>query len=306
MAPLLSSVSRAFAELPSAARGIAFMLAGGLLAALMMAMVRHVSEDLHPFVITFWRSLFGVVVLVPLYFRHGIGALKTRRHGMHVVRGSLNAVVTLSMFMGFSMIPLAKAAALSFSGPLFSTLLAVFLLGEVLRLRRVVALIFGFTGALVILRPGWIEIDTGSLYMLLGAATWGAATIVVKILVRTEASTTIVMYMSLYASAFALIAAIPVWQMPDANQFVWLAALGACGSLTHICFAQSLRVAEVSLVLPLDFMRLIWSAIIGYVVFTETPVIWTWLGGFMIFSAATYIAIRESRREKAGTGRTQS
>jgi drug/metabolite transporter (DMT)-like permease len=210
------------------------------------------------------------------------------------------------MFMGFSMIPLAKAAALSFSGPLFSTLLAVFLLGEVLRLRRVVALIFGFTGALVILRPGWIEIDTGSLYMLLGAATWGAATIVVKILVRTEASTTIVMYMSLYASAFALIAAIPVWQMPDANQFVWLAALGACGSLTHICFAQSLRVAEVSLVLPLDFMRLIWSAIIGYVVFTETPVIWTWLGGFMIFSAATYIAIRESRREKAGTGRTQS
>ena len=306
MKPFLSSISRAFAEMPSAARGIAFMLAAGILAALMMTMVRHVSEGLHPFVITFWRSLFGVVFLVPLYFRHGIAPLKTRRHGMHVVRGSLNAIVTLSMFMGFSMIPLAKAAALSFSGPLFSTLLALFLLGEVFRLRRVVALICGFSGALVILRPGWMAVDAGSLYMMLGAATWGAATIVVKILVRTEASTTIVMYMSLYASAFALIAAIPVWQTPDANQFAWLAALGACGSLTHICFAQSLRVADVSLVLPIDFMRLIWTAIIGYVIFAETPVIWTWLGGIMIFVAATYIAIRESRLGKAGTVGTQS
>ena len=306
MKPFHSSVSRAFAELPSAARGIAFMLAGGLLAAFMMAMVRHVSEGLHPFVITFWRSLFGVAFLVPLYLRHGIAPLKTRRHGMHLVRGSMNAVVTLSMFTGFSMIPLAKAAAFSFSGPLFSTLLAVLLLGEVLRLRRVVALVFGFTGALVIMRPGWIAIDAGSLYMLLGAATWGGATIVVKILVRTEASTTIVMYMSLYASAFALIAAIPVWQMPDANQFAWLAALGACGNLTHICFAQSLKVADVSLVLPLDFMRLIWSAIIGYAIFAETPVIWTWLGGIMISSAATYIAVREGRLGKAATVRTQS
>ena len=171
MKPFHSSVSRAFAELPSAARGIAFMLAGGLLAAFMMAMVRHVSEGLHPFVITFWRSLFGVAFLVPLYLRHGIAPLKTRRHGMHLVRGSMKAVVTLSMFTGFSMIPLAKAAAFSFSGPLFSTLLAVLLLGEVLRLRRVVALVFGFTGALVIMRPGWIAIDAGSLYMLLGAAT---------------------------------------------------------------------------------------------------------------------------------------
>ena len=301
MKPSVSSVSRAFAELPNAARGIVFMVAGGMLAALLMAMVRHVSEGLHPFVITFWRSLFGVAFLVPLYIRHGLEALKTRRHGMHVVRGSMNAVVTLSMFMGFSMIPLAKAAALSFSGPLFSTLLAMFVLGEVLRLRRVVALICGFSGALFILRPGWVAVDAGSLYMLLGAATWGAATIVVKILVRTEASTTIVMYMSLYASAFALIAAIPVWQTPDAIQFAWLAALGVCGSLTHICFAQSLRVADVSLVLPLDFMRLIWTAIIGYAMFDETPVIWTWAGGIIIFSAATYIAIRESRLAKTGT-----
>jgi drug/metabolite transporter (DMT)-like permease len=278
---------------------MALMLVAGLCVAAMSACVRHVSSDVHPMVIGFFRAVFGLLAFAPFLLRSGLKPLKTRRVGLHAVRGILNVAGMLTYFTALSLAPLAKVTALGFSAPLFATVLAFLVLGETIRARRITALIVGYLGALVIVRPGFVALDTGSLYALASAAAWGLGMIVIKVLSRTESSMTITVYMTLFGMPIALLAAAPVWQTPTLVQAAWLAAIGILASLANLSVAQAFKEADLTAVLPLDFTKLIWASMIGYLVFAEVPSPWTWVGGIMIFSAATYIAFRERRTRTA-------
>ena len=288
---------------PSTLRGMAFISVAAFCGAAMSAIIRYLSDGMHPFEIVFFRCLFGFLVLAPVFFRYGLTPLKTRRLGMHLLRGGLNVAVMLLFFMAVSLLPLAKVIALSFSSPLFSSLLAVILLGEALRAPRIVGLVVGFSGTLVILRPGVIELDLGALCIMGYAVTWALAMIVIKVLSRTESSLTIALYIGVLATPIAFLAALPVWQAPSLIQLAWLVLLGALGALAHLTLAQAFKEADVTAVLPVDFTRLIWAALLGYLVFAEVPDVWTWVGAVAIVAAVTFIAYRErysARRPASG------
>ncbi|MHA1153438.1 MAG: DMT family transporter, partial [Alphaproteobacteria bacterium] len=147
----------------------------------------------------------------------------------------------------------------------------------------------------MILRPWYAEIDLGSLLVLGSALLWGFTLMVIKVLVRTESSLTITSYMNILLTLLSLVPALLVWRMPEGVQWVWLLAIGVVGTLAQVAIAQSLKEADVGVVMPFDFLKLIWVAIIGYLIFGETPGLFVWLGGAIVFASATYIAIRESR-----------
>lgn len=284
------------------------MIAATVAFAAMHGGVRYLSLDqgLHPFEIAFFRNLFGMLALAPWFLRQGIRPLRTKRIGLHSLRALINVVAMLLFFMGLSLTPIAKVQALAFTAPLFASLLAVVFLGERMGVPRWTALIVGFAGALIIIRPGSASMDLGSLLVLASAATWSLAIIVIKTLSRTDSSVTITAYMVLLMTPMSLLAAVFVWQWPDPWQLTWLVFVGVSGTLAQLAMAQSLYLADTTTVMPLDFMKLIWGAIIGYLLFSEVPGAGIWIGGGVILAAATYIAIRESRKKNAADAPTRS
>jgi drug/metabolite transporter (DMT)-like permease len=261
----------------------------------MMTLVRLLGADLHPFEINFFRTVFSLLMLAPVVLRRGLRHLRTPRLGLHMLRGLINGCAQLSFFMALVMIPLAQISALSFTAPLFTTVTAVVVLGEVIRVRRITALAVGIAGTWLILRPGVVDVELGSILALCGALGWGVTMIVVKIISRTDSAIGITFYGALFIAPIALIAAIPFWRTPTLVELAWLAAIAVFATLVHLCFNQAIKEADLTVLLPFDFTRLIWAAIVGYLIFAEAPSIWTWVGGAMIFTAGTYLAIREGR-----------
>ncbi len=279
-------------------RGMALMLAATFTGTAMNGVIRLLSAELHPFEIAFFRGVFGLLVFAPLFARQGLAPLRTARRGLHVVRGSLQAVGMTLGFLALSMTPLAKVAALQFTVPLFGTLLAFLILREVVRARRITALAIGILGTLVIVDPTANAMDLGSALVLGSAATSALSMIIVKLLSRTENSTTIVLYSTMMMTPLTLIPALLFWETPTAGQLLWLALLGSLGTVSNICFAQALKESEVTALTPIEFTRLVWSALIGYLAFAEVPAAETWIGAVIIFSASTYIILRERHLRK--------
>ena len=157
------------------------------------------------------------------------------------------------------------------------------------------AIFLGFAGTLVILRPGYDEISLGPVLALLAAMTWGSAVIIIKSLSRTDSSVTITAYMVLFMTPLSLIPALFVWEWPSWSQLAWLALVGAFGTAGHLTMNQAIKLAPTNVVMPIDFVRLIWVAIIGYFVFAEVPDVFVWAGGAMIFASGIWIAHAENR-----------
>lgn len=271
----------------------------------MHAMIRELgaNRDLHPFEIAFFRCFLGLFVLAPLLIRQRFQPLRTENLKLHFLRGVVNSVAMLMFFYGLSITPLAEATALGFTAPLFATLMAMLFLGEVVRVRRWVAILIGFVGTLVIVRPGFAEVGLGPLLVLGATVVWSVALTIIKFLTRTDSSVTITVYASVFLSPFTLIAALFVWRWPTPEEMVWLLLIATFGTIAQTSMNQSLKMADASVVLPVDFTKLIWAAFIGFLIFEELPGLYTWIGGAMIFISTTYIAVRESRlKQKAKTG----
>ncbi len=284
-----------FQTLPPAAQGMCLMIVTTLCFTTMQTLVRLMGEALPPFEVAFFRNLFGLLALTPIFLRHGIAPLRTRRLPLHALKGAVQAGGMLAFFTGVTMIPLAEVTALSFSAPLFGSLLAVILLGEVIRARRISALVAGFAGVLLVLRPGFEEVSAGAMLIVASSLTWGLAITIIKVLAKTESSVTQTVYMGLFLTPITLVPALFVWEWPEPEHYLWFTAIGIVGSVGHIAFAQAVKLADSTAVLPLDFLRLIWASLVGFFLFAEVPDARSWLGGAVIFASATYIAFRESR-----------
>ena len=290
-------------NVPPTLRGMALMLVVTFSFSAQLALVKMVSAGLHPFEIGFFRQLFGLLVFLPVFLRRGPGILRSRRLGLFSLRAVLETTSMLMFFTAIAITPLAKATALHYTAPLFATALAVVVLGESIRLRRLLGLAFGFAGALVVVRPGVIDVDMGAVLTVGSAALWGGTMIIIKVLSRTESSVKITIYMALMGTPLALFAALPFWRAPTLGELGLMALAGALGSLAHVALAQAFKETEVTAVLPVDFMRLVWAAVFGFIFFAEVPEVWTWLGGAMVFSAVVYIAYREKQAvQRVGAG----
>ena len=178
-------------------------------------------------------------------------------------------------------------------------MLAVLILGEIMRLRRWAATVIGFLGALIIVRPGIAAIDPAALLAIATAAIWASSSILIKVMARTESAGAITTYMVLLTTPMTLIAALFVWQQPTLEQLGWAALLGAAGSVGHVCMSRALGTAEATLVAPFDYLRLPIVALIAFIAFGEVPGGWVWLGGGVIAASSLYIAHREARPKGA-------
>jgi drug/metabolite transporter (DMT)-like permease len=282
----------------SALRGIAWMVLSTLFFAIMHGLVRHVSATIHPFEIAFFRNLFGLLVIAPWLLRLGLVPLRTTRIATHGIRAGLNVIAMLMFFTALSIAPLTDVTALAFTAPIFASLLAMMVMGELVGPRRWAAIAVGFAGVVVVLRPGFGEVGGGELLALVAAAVWGGVLVIIKSLGRTDTSVTITAYMSLLMTPLALIPALFVWQWPDWPTLGWLVAIGIFGNLGQLTTAQALREAETSVVMPFDFGKLVWITVIAYLAFGEVPSPFAWLGGGMILASAVYIVLRERKVER--------
>jgi len=274
-------------------KGILWMLVFTLAMGTMHGCIRHVSAGLHPFEIAFFRNLFGLIVVVPWLVRLGLKPLRTARLGLLTLRGVLNVVSMLAFFVALAITPLAEVTALSFSAPIFATLLAMAVFGERAGIRRWTAIVVGFVGTLVILRPGYVEVGLGAMLTVFSALLWGVCMVIIKSLGRTESAVTITLYMSLVMAPLSLLAALFVWQWPTWEQLAWLVGIGILGGAGQLAMAEALRVAETHVIMPVDFVKLIWVSGIAYVWFAEVPDAVTLVGGAMIFGSTAFIAWRE-------------
>jgi drug/metabolite transporter (DMT)-like permease len=287
-----------YRSLPPAARGAALMVLGTLMFACMHAAIRHATQQLPAVEVAFFRNLFGLVVIVPLIARYGLGVFRTKRLFLHVQRSVLNVVSMLCFFVGLSMTPLARATALSFTAPLFTALLSALFLGEVFRWRRWTAIVMGFFGALVILRPGLEALDTGSLLVLISSLVFSMALIEIKVLGRSETSLTITAYVTVLMLPMTLLPAIFVWEMPRADLWVWLVFIGVIGTLGQLIVTEAMKLADMTALMPFDFLKLVWAAFLGIILFAEIPDALTWVGGAIVFGSSLYIAWREATLRK--------
>ena len=264
--------------------------------------VRHVTQSIHPFETAFFRNIFGLLVLAPTFVTYGLRPLRTGRFRLHCLRAGLNVFAMLAFFYALSITPVILVQALAFTSPLFTVVLAVFILGERIRARRITAIVIGFAGALVIIRPGIQPIELGPMLVLASAAVWGYVVILVKSLSRTDSALTITAYMVLLMSPMTLVCALFVWTWPSPGEFMVLAGIGIVGTVAQICLTQALRLADTGVVLPFDFTKLIWGALFAWLLFGELIDGWTLAGSLVIFSGGLYVAFRErqiARRRRA-------
>ena len=283
-----------FLRMPPNVQGMIWMAIAGLIFASFMAIVRHVGTSMNPIQVSFMRYALGSIFLLPFFLRVNLADLRSARFGLHATRGVLHAVGVMAWFYAMSRIPITEVTALGFTAPVFAVLGAALFLGERVGVRRVAAVVVSLFGALIILRPGFAEIDPGAWAMLIAAPIFGAADLISKVLTRRETGPAVVAYLSVFVTLTIMGPALYVWRSPSLEEWILMTTTGGLATLGHLCMMEGVKVAEISALQPVKFLQLAWAALIGFVVFAEIPEIWTWLGSAVIVGSITYIAHREA------------
>lgn len=293
--PIMSSKGLSLA--PSV-QGALWMSAGAVFFSMMINLVRYLTDHFDPLQVVFFRNAFGLLAVTPWIYQLGFSALRTRRIHLHLYRALIGIAAMTLWFFTLSLMPLAEATALSFTAPIFTSLLAVFFLSEVMQRHRWIAIGLGFLGALIIIRPGLAVIDPVALLAIATALVWGSGTVLLKYMSRSETTSATVIYLPLLLTPLSLLPAIPDWQWPTLE--LWGAAVlfGAVGTAGHFCLTRALTVAEATSVVPFDYLRLPFVAFIAFFAFGEVVDFWVWLGGGLIAASAIYVARCEHNAAK--------
>ena len=295
---MIAGLGNAFTRLAPSWQGAAWMTMSALLFAAQAAMVRYLSQDMHFLEISLFRALFGVVAMLPWLMRAGLGAMRTRNTGLYAGRGLLSTIAMYGWFGSLALIPIADATAISFTFPLFIALFGVIFLRESAHAMRWAALVIGFAGTLVIVRPGFQEVNVGMVMVIGAGLCIATSAMMLKVAIRTDHPDTAVLYQSVFMLPFAVAGAALVWQWPTAEQWLWGFALGAASATAQRFYTRAFAVGETGAVAPFDFARLPFAVVLGFVAFSELPDLWTVLGAAIIFAAWIVAERSEARRAR--------
>lgn len=276
-------------------RAILMMLGSTLMFGTMAVTIRFAANDLHVFEIGFFRTLFGLFFALPLLLRHGSSLLRTRHLSLYFMRCLVGILSMMCGFWAIVNLPLAEAVSISYATPLFVTIGAVLVLGEVVRVRRWTAVLVGFVGVLLIVRPGAASFSVHTLVALAAAALSGSVAISIKFLSRTEKPDAIVLYTSLFWVPMSLVPALFVWTWPQGITWLWVILAGFFGTAGHLLWTRALKLGDASLLTPITFVQVLVVGFYGWLLFDEVIDRWTMLGAGIILASNYYIALREAK-----------
>lgn len=287
-----------FNKLPHHTQGALYNILACLFASIMVAIVHHLSRDFHVFFIVMLRNLFGLAFFVPHLFHGEKSIFKTKHIKLHLTRGLIGMTSMFFWFYSVSVLPLAEATSISFAGPILTMLVAVFFLKEKIHPNVWIAVIIGFIGVLLIIRPGFKELHFAHLSNIIAVSLWAVTNALIKTMTKTEKPQTIVAYMSLVMFVFSIPFAVFHLQVVDFECVTYFVLLGIFSNLTHICISMSLSKADLSFIQPFDFTRLIFTVIIAYFFFGEPLDYWVFIGSAVIFSGIIITTSSKSRWKK--------
>jgi len=279
--------------------GVCLAIASGLALMGNGAIGKHLGAEMHPFVVAFIRSLMMTLVLFPWFMRKdGYARLRPSSHLRQIINGVVFTGAVLCWFWALPRVQLDLLAAIGFTSQIYAIVGAILFLGETARLWRWMALLVGFVGAMIILRPGFVEMTPGIIATAASAILFSTNRMLLKTIATKDNPETSVAWMAFWATVMLLPFMIPVWEMPNGEQWLWLIAISVLTIISHFCLAWALRLADIGAVEPTTFMRLIWGALLGFVFFDEIPDPFTVVGGVIVVASVIYIARRERQEGK--------
>lgn len=286
------------AKAPELLKGVLIAVLSMVLFASTHSSVRLLSDTMSAFEIVFWRMVVSMSLMLPWFAWKGFHRLRTARPWLHAQRAAVNFAGMVLWFQAIAVVPLGKAVAIHFTLPLFVLVLAAVVLREKIGPRRIAATAVGFSGMLIILRPGVEAIGIHEAMILVSAVLYAATVIYLKSMVKTESPLAMTFYTNGFICLLCIVPAALSWVPPTVDDIVPILIVGVLGLLAPLLFTVALRSADASVIAPMDFLRLPFTSAIAFALFGEVPGIWVWVGAGVIFVSTWYITVRESRLER--------
>ncbi len=265
---------------------------------LMGTFIKLAQEELNVFTTGFLRFFFGFLIITPYILKTKFEVFNTKNLKIHILRSALNLPAMLLGFAALAMLPLEKMTAIHFIVPIIVTILAVIFLKEKIYLYRSIALVMGFLGMLIILRPGIIDISIGIYMALISSLIWSVVIILTKKVSKDDSAITILSHQYLYMSLFSFPLVIYFWDQPSLKTIIFILCAAMSGTILHIALNHAYKLVDVTMTQPYSFLGLVVSSIIGYFVFSDKPDFYTWLGASVIFCGVLLISYRELQLNK--------
>lgn len=282
-------------------QGILWMMSTGLCFIAVTAVVKHAGQDLPAAEAAFLRYLLGLVFLLP-FLRSLLAARLTRRDaGLFAARGAVHTIAVMLWFYAMTQIPIAEVTAMNYLNPVYVTIGAAIFLGEPLALRRIMAVLVALLGVLVILRPGFREVETGHLAMLATAALFGASYLFAKPLSDRHPASVVVAMLSVTVTVGLAPFAFAVWITPTWHDLAWMFLVAAFAQCGHYAMTRAFAAAPISVTQPVTFLQMVWAVLLGWIVFAEPPDGFVILGAVIIIASVSFIAWREARLKRGVT-----
>ena len=282
-------------------KAILLTVSGSFFAVLMESLIRSAQYDSNVYTIGFLRFLFGLIIIFPYLIKKKFIPYKTKNFKFYFIRGLFNLPMMILGFGALVYVPFEQFKALHFLSPIIVVLLSFIIFREKVYMYRILALVIGFIGMLIIVRPGIVDFNIGTIMILISLTFWSLIIIVSKFVSKDDSPITMVTYQYTLMTIFALPLAIYFWQMPSLQSLIFVFIGAISGTILHLSLALSYKYAELSVTQPVWFSGLIFGSAFGFFVFNETPDLWTWIGGIVVFSSVLLITYNERSKDFKNT-----
>ena len=279
-------------------KAILLTLSASFFAVLMEALIRAAQYDSNVFTIGFLRFFFGLLIIFPYLVKNKFTTYKTKNLKFYIVRGLFNIPVMILGFGALVYIPFEQFKAMNFLSPIIVVLLSFLIFREKIFKYRILALVIGFLGTIIIIRPGYVEFNIGTIMVLVSLLFWSFIIILSKYVSKDDSPITMVSYQYTLMTFFALPLAIYFWETPSLSSFLYVFIGAISGTILHLCLGLAYKYADLSVTQPIWFSGLIFGSAFGYFLFKEIPDLWTWIGGIVVFSSVLIITYNERSKEE--------
>ena len=279
-------------------KAVLLALTASFCAVLMSVFLKLAQSDANVYTVGFLRFFFGFLIILPFILNSQFKIYSTNNFKFHLARSIINVPMMILGFAALMYIPLEQIKAIGFLSPIIVVILSVIILKEKIFLIRILALIIGFIGVIIILRPGIIEINIGAYMVLISGLMWSTVIIITKFMSKEDSPMTILTYQYTFVSLFTFPLALIFWTNPSYESLIYTFLSAIVGTILHLCINTSYRLADLSVIQPVWFTQLIFASAFGFIIFGEIPDGWTWAGGILVFSSVLIITYRENYLKK--------